>query len=80
MSCNEPSPKPRASPTQWRGSTACSNTSADRRESTVKRRPCALVLDSGVVLASLVPHGTTVILLAIALGEEALRDGVGQLA
>jgi DegV family protein with EDD domain len=42
----------------------------------VKGRPCALVVDSGAVLGSPAPPGTTVIPLAIAFGEEILRDGV----
>jgi DegV family protein with EDD domain len=39
-------------------------------------RPCALVVDSGAVLAEPVPAGTTVVLLRIVFGDEVLRDGV----
>jgi DegV family protein with EDD domain len=39
-------------------------------------RPCALVIDSGAVLAEPVPQGTTVVPLRIVFGDEVLRDGV----
>jgi DegV family protein with EDD domain len=39
-------------------------------------RPCALVVDSGAVLAHPLPAGTTVVPLRIVFGGEVLRDGI----
>jgi DegV family protein with EDD domain len=42
----------------------------------VVTRPCALVVDSGAVLAEPVAAGTTVVPLRIVFGDEVLRDGI----